>query len=80
MLQILLMFILFFFGLNDLELMIFSCLGVVIAGIYILIDLLKIMTPNVCSYDDYILGAMILYLDMVRMFIYLLRIFAKEKK
>ena len=70
------MIVLFFWGLSDWDMLLMSCFGVLISGIYILIDLLKLMTPSVCSYDDYILGALMLYMDMVRMFIYILRILA----
>ena len=45
-----------------------------VVGFYILIDLVQIMTPSVISYDDYILGAMMLYVDIIRMFIYILMI------
>jgi FtsH-binding integral membrane protein len=74
------MIVLFFWGLGNWDMIILSVFGVLLSGIYILIDLLKLMTPDVCSYDDYILGALMLYLDMVRMFIYILRIFAEAKK
>jgi FtsH-binding integral membrane protein len=74
------MIVLFFWGLGNWDMIILSVFGVLFSGIYILIDLLKLMTPEVCSYDDYILGALMLYLDMVRMFIYILRIFAEAKK
>jgi len=74
------MIVLFFWGLGNWDMIILSVFGVLLSGIYILIDLLKLMTPEVCSYDDYILGALMLYLDMVRMFIYILRIFAEAKK
>ena len=70
------MIVIFFWGLGNWDMIILSVFGVLFSGIYILIDLLKLMTPEVCSYDDYILGALMLYLDMVRMFIYILRIFA----
>ena len=79
-LQFILMIVLFTLGLGDWELLTFSCLGVLISGCYILFDLLKIMTPDVVSFDDYILGALNLYIDLVRLFIYLLRIFASAKK
>ena len=70
------MIVIFFWGLGNWDMIILSVFGVLFSGIYILIDLLKLMTPEVCSYDDYILGSLMLYLDMVRMFIYILRIFA----
>jgi FtsH-binding integral membrane protein len=36
------------------------------------------MTPDAISYDDYILGAMMLYVDIVRMFLYILMILGKK--
>jgi len=37
------------------------------------------MDPNTMSMDDYILGAMMLYIDLVRMFIYILALAAEKK-
>ena len=50
----------------------YAAFGIVICGIYIVIDLLQIMTPSGMPRDEYILGALNLYLDMVRLFIYIL--------
>lgn len=52
----------------------YAALGIIVVGFYILIDLVQIMTPETISYDDYILGAMMLYIDIIRMFIYILMI------
>ena len=60
-------------------LLLYAGIGVLITGFYILIDLVQIMTPDVVSYDDYILGAMLLYIDIIRMFIYILAILGKSK-
>lgn len=57
----------------------YACFGVLITGFYILIDLVKIMTPDVISYDDYILGALMLYVDIVRLLLYLIMLFGKRK-
>jgi FtsH-binding integral membrane protein len=57
----------------------YCVIGVILCGFYILIDLMMIMTPGAISYDDYILGAINLYIDMIRMFIYILAILGSKK-
>ena len=54
-------------------------LGTVIIGFYILIDLIYIMSPDIMSADDYILGALMLYVDIMRMLYYLLILFGSQK-
>ena len=66
-------------GFSHAMLLVYGSLGVLIVGFYILIDLVQIMTPDVISYDDYILGAMMLYIDIVRMFVYILMILGSKK-
>ena len=53
---------------------------VVIYGIYILIDTQLIVGggKHELSIDDYIIGAMILYIDIVMLFLYLLEIFGRR--
>ena len=51
----------------------YAWIGVVCSAIFILIDLLWIQS-DAAKYDDYILGAVMLYLDIVRMFIYILQL------
>ena len=47
-------------------------LMITVTGLYILIDLLYIITPGAMNLDDYILGALMLYLDLIQMFLYIL--------
>ena len=59
---------------------VYCCLGVVLYGIFLIIDTMLIvkgdtMSGQKCSMDDYIIGAMMLYLDIINMFLYLLRLF-----
>jgi FtsH-binding integral membrane protein len=53
---------------------------VIIYGIYILIDTQLIVGGgrHELSIDDYIIGAMILYIDIIMLFLYLLEIFGKR--
>ncbi len=78
-LQLIFMIVLLVMGLNSWEVALCAVFGILITGGYILIDLLQIMTPDVISHDDYILGAINLYIDLVRMFIYILALLAKKK-
>jgi hypothetical protein len=78
-LQITFMIAMLIMGLNSWAIALCAVFGILITGIYILIDLVQIMTPNVISHDDYILGAINLYIDLVRMFIYILALLAKKK-
>ena len=57
----------------------YLCGGIVVVGIYILIDLLMILEPGVMKTDDYIMGALMLYLDLVRMFLYILELMGTQK-
>ena len=54
--------------------------GVILTGIYVMIDLIMVMIPEGgFSMDDYILASLMLYVDIIRMFIYILMIFGKSK-
>ena len=55
----------------------YAWIGVVCSAIFILIDLLFIQS-DASKYDDYILGAVMLYLDIVRMFIYILQLVGRS--
>ena len=57
----------------------YCCVGVMITGIYVVIDLVQIMKPDVFSMDEYILGALMLYVDLVRMFMYILILLGSKK-
>jgi len=56
-----------------------SMLSVVIVGFYIMMVLLMIILPGAMDKDDYILAALRLYLELVRLFFYLLVILGKKK-
>ncbi len=77
--QLVLFVVLMIGGFSQGFLLLYASLGILIVGFYILIDLVQIMTPDAISYDDYILGAMMLYIDIVRMFVYILMILGKSK-
>mmetsp|Transcript_30486 Transcript_30486/g.34909 ORF Transcript_30486/g.34909 Transcript_30486/m.34909 type:complete len:129 (-) Transcript_30486:26-412(-) len=53
----------------------FSVLGY---GCFIIIDTNKI--SNELPLDEYILGSLLLYIDLLTFFVYLLRVFGKKKK
>lgn len=62
-------------------LMILYCfLGVLMSSLMIYIDLFYIMLAGKHAMDEYILCALMLYLDIIRLLIYLLMIFGKGKK
>ena len=72
--QLVLFFVMLLIGANQAEVCLYATGGIFVVGFYILIDLVQIMTPSAISYDDYILGAMMLYVDIIRMFVYILMI------
>jgi FtsH-binding integral membrane protein len=57
----------------------YAFFGILITGIYILVDLLLVMVKGGFDLDDYILGALYLYFDIIRMFLYIVMIFGKKK-
>lgn len=68
----------FFVGLGALYTL-YCALGVLLYGLFLIIDTImitggKTMTNQACSMDDYIIGAMMLYIDIVMMFLYILRL------
>ena len=50
-----------------------------IAGAYIMFALLFIIVPGIEDRDDYILGALRLYLEIARLFYWLMRILGEKK-
>jgi len=72
----------FIFGLtgNVIGYDIIIALIVLILGIYIIVDTQMIVGKGrwKLSLDDYILGAMVLYVDIITVFLYLLALFAKK--
>ena len=60
--------------------MIFCGIGILIYSIYLLIDTQLVMGGKryQLEIDDYILGAMILYVDIIMIFLYLIRLFGNR--
>jgi FtsH-binding integral membrane protein len=72
----------FFVGLGALNTL-YCCLGVILYGLFLIIDTImitggKTMSNKACSMDDYVIGAMMLYMDIVMLFLYLLQLFGKK--
>ena len=65
--------------LSNWMIILYASLGILGSGIFILVDLVVVMKEGVIDTDDYILGALNLYLDIVRMFLYFLLICGREK-
>jgi len=57
----------------------YGTLGMAIAGILIFIDVIKIQIMGKVAVDEYILGALLLYIDIMRLLLYIIMIFAKAK-
>lgn len=54
----------------------YCCLGVILAGVFIVFDTELILGGDrriQLSLDDYVIGAMILYIDLIRLFLWILR-------
>ncbi len=58
----------------------YCSLGVLVFGIYLVIDTQMIIGGKrlEISMDDYVVGALILYLDIIQIFLYLLEILSKK--
>ena len=69
-----------FFGLGGAFEVVWSTLGVITYGIYLVIDTQIIADEKGLSVDDYIVGALMLYVDIIGMFLYLLRLLEKVKR
>jgi FtsH-binding integral membrane protein len=64
---------------------VYCCFGALLYAIYLIIDTMMItggknnMSNVKCDMDDYIIGALMLYLDIVMLFVYILRILGQAK-
>ena len=65
--------------LSNWMIILYASLGILGSGIFILVDLVVVMKVGLLDTDDYILGALNLYLDIVRMFLYFLMLCGQEK-
>lgn len=60
---------------------IYNVLGVLLYSLFLIIDTMMIcskgkgMSNRAISMDDYVIGALMLYLDIVMLFLYILRLF-----
>ena len=54
---------------------VFATLGCVLSGVYVMVDLLDIMDYGLIAQDEYIMASLILYVDCVRLLIYMLILF-----
>jgi len=62
---------------------IYCCLGLVLYSLYLIIDTMMICKGKslggyAIDFNDYIIGALMLYLDIVMMFVYLLRLLGRD--
>ena len=57
----------------------FCLFGVILYGIFLLYDVKMLAKKDGISHEDYILGAMIIYLDIINLFLQLLRLFGDRK-
>ena len=57
--------------------LIFWWVGLIITCIYVVYDVYLITEKDGLEYDEYIIGALMLYIDLVNLFIYLLSIFGE---
>jgi protein lifeguard len=60
--------------------MFYCSMGIIIFGIYIIIDIIMIVGGKrfEISYDDYIFAALILYIDIIRLFLYILAMLGRK--
>ena len=60
---------------SDSSLIVYGAMGMIGSGLYVMMDLILVLTPGAFDMDDYILGALMLYIDIIRAFLYILMIF-----
>jgi protein lifeguard len=70
----LLTFILYFIFPSDTMHLIFCWVGLIITCIYVIYDVYLITEKHGLEYDDYIIGALLIYTDIISIFIYILSI------
>lgn len=74
----LLTFVLYFIFPSETMHLIFWWVGLIITCIYVVYDVYLITEKDGLEYDEYIIGALMLYIDLVNLFIYLLSIFGER--
>jgi FtsH-binding integral membrane protein len=70
-----------FFFRNKILNLILSVLGVIVFGIYLIFDIQLLLgnKKNKFSKDDYVLAAMMLYIDIIQIFLYLLQLIGNAR-
>jgi FtsH-binding integral membrane protein len=60
----------------------YCCLGAIAFGIFLIIDIQLISGGHryELSLDDYVTGALILYIDIIQILLFLLRIMGKKRR
>ena len=72
--------IIFVAGFQDKALLLVLSVGMVfVCSAWIMFALLFVILPGGCDKDDYIFGALLLYLEIARLFFYLMRLFGERK-
>lgn len=68
------------FSYSKVAYIIYCTLGVILFGIYLIIDTQLIMGNKRygLTLDDYVLGALILYVDIIQIFLYILSMLSKK--
>lgn len=58
----------------------YCCIGVMLFGVYLIIDTQMILGGRTISLsiDEYCLGAMLLYIDIIQIFLYILELLSKK--
>lgn len=58
----------------------YCCLGIIVFGIYLVIDTQLIIGGRTLelSMDDYVVGALILYIDIIQIFLYILALLSRK--
>ena len=72
-----LMSIFFIIADTDVGIIMYSCAGILTYGLYVILDLRAIAER--IEIDDYILGALTLYLDLMTLFVHILQALGKRK-
>ncbi|CAI2372901.1 unnamed protein product [Moneuplotes crassus] len=75
----LLTFILYFLFPSHIMHLIFCWVGLICTCIYVIYDVYLITEKHGLSYDDYIIGALLIYTDLISLFIYILSIIGDKR-
>mmetsp|Transcript_29196 Transcript_29196/g.25819 ORF Transcript_29196/g.25819 Transcript_29196/m.25819 type:complete len:201 (-) Transcript_29196:41-643(-) len=72
-------FILYFIFPGEIMHLIFCWVGLIVTCIFVIYDVYLITEKHGLDYDDYIIGALMLYTDIISIFIYILSIIGDRK-